>query len=49
MSKPAFDNLVDDVQLLISRMRSREDAADALRQQASKLQAQLLSMRQVIN
>ncbi|CAH8832778.1 unnamed protein product [Trichobilharzia szidati] len=46
MSKPTFDNLVDDVQLLISRMRSREDAADVLRQQASKLQAQLLSMRQ---
>ncbi|CAH8483280.1 unnamed protein product [Heterobilharzia americana] len=46
MSKYTFDSVMDDVQLLISRMRAREEVADALRQQASKLQSQLLSMRQ---
>lgn len=40
---------MDDVQLLVSRLRAREESVDLLRQQLCKLQAQLLSMRQVIN
>ncbi|CAH8447513.1 unnamed protein product [Schistosoma turkestanicum] len=37
---------MDDVQLLVSRLRAREESVDVLRQQLCKLQAQLLSMRQ---
>ncbi|VDP62922.1 unnamed protein product [Schistosoma mattheei] len=46
MLKYSFDKVMDDVQLLVSRLRAREESVDLLRQQLCKLQAQLLSMRQ---
>ncbi|CAH8567284.1 unnamed protein product [Dicrocoelium dendriticum] len=39
--KFTFDQIIDDVQLLISRLKAREAAADNLRQQIAEVQAQL--------
>ncbi|TNN20667.1 Circulating cathodic antigen [Schistosoma japonicum] len=46
MLKYGFDKVMDDVQLLVTRLRAREESVDVLRQQLCKLQAQLQSMQQ---